>query len=353
MGSTPEAFAASVFDSGLGYFRLLSMYLGLRLDLYSALRDAPEGLTAAGLASTAGIDERYAREWLEQQATAQIVEADVSVDPPVFRLPAGTAEALLDPDSPSFSGSTIRQLLSLRGVVDHVVEAFRSGGGVPYDAYGVENIDGQGGANRPVFLTTLPTDWLPNIPAFHERLTAGPARVLDIGCGHGWSSIALARAYADAQVDGYDPDPHSVASAREHAAAAGFDGRVRFHEADAATFDGHADLAMAFECIHDMSDPVSVLTAARRALTDDGAMLVVDERTRDRFDGTPDDLESYFYGWSLFDCLPAGRSASPSAATGTVMRPPTLRRYAEAAGFGGFEVLPIEHDVFRLYLLRP
>jgi hypothetical protein len=82
-------------------------------------------------------------------------------------------------------------------------------------------------------------------------------------------------------------------------------------------------------------------------------MLVVDERTRETFDGTPDNLESYFYGWSLFDCLPSGLAAQPSVGTGTVMRPATLRRYAEAAGFTRFDVLPIEHDVFRLYLLRP
>ena len=129
--------------------------------------------------------------------------------------------------------------------------------------------------------------------------------------------------------------------------------RVRFHAVDGATIDAKADLAMAFECIHDMPNPVEVLGAARRALAEDGAMLVVDERTRDTFDGTPHELESYFYGWSIFDCLPAGRAASPSAATGTVMRPDTLRRYAEEAGFTRFEILPIEHDAFRLYLLRP
>jgi ubiquinone/menaquinone biosynthesis C-methylase UbiE len=176
---------------------------------------------------------------------------------------------------------------------------------------------------------------------------------LDIGCGHGWSSIALARAYPQAQVDGFDPDELSVQRAKQHAAEAGLDDRVRFHRADAASMVGPADLAMAFECVHDMSDPVSVLGAARRALVDDGAMLVVDERTRDAFDGTPDDLEAYYYGWSLFDCLPTGLAGSPSVGTGTVMRPETLRGYAEAAGFTRFDVLPIEHDAFRLYLLRP
>jgi SAM-dependent methyltransferase len=351
--TTPEVFAEHVFDAGLGYFRVLSMYLGLRLGLYEALREAGNGSTAADLAARAGIDERYAREWLEQQATAGILEVDTEADPNVFRLPSGHAEVLLDPDSLSFAGATIRQLASLRGVIDHVVDAFGHGGGLPHEAYGEENIDGQGGANRPVFLTTLPNDWLPAIGPFHERLLAGPARVVDIGCGHGWSSIALARAYPLAEVDGYDPDPLSVERARGHADEAGLGGRVRFHEADGASIDASADLAMAFECVHDMSDPVSVLGAARRALSDDGAMLVVDERTRDRFDGTPDDLEAYYYGWSIFDCLPNGLASKPSAATGTVMRPDTLRAYATEAGFTRFDVLPIEHDAFRLYLLRP
>jgi SAM-dependent methyltransferase len=349
MSTSVDGFGSSVFDASLGYFRVLSMYLGLRLGLYEALRNADGGLTAEELASRAEIDGRYAREWLEQQATSGILVVDADR----FRLPPPHAEVLLDPDSLSFAGATIRQLMSLRGVVDHVVEAFRHGGGVPYEAYGAESIDGQGGANRPVFLTTLPNEWLPAIGPFHERLSAGPARVVDIGCGHGWSSIGLARAYPHAEVDGFDPDALSVQRAREHAVEAGLADRVRFHEADAATIQGPADLATAFECVHDMSDPVAVLGAARRALTDDGAMLIVDERTRDTFDGTPDDLESYFYGWSLFDCLPAGLASSPSAATGTVMRPETLRSYASDAGFGRFDVLPIEHDAFRLYLLRP
>jgi SAM-dependent methyltransferase len=350
--TTPEDFGERVFDSALGYFRVLSMYLGLRLGLYEALRGR-DGSTSDQLAARTGIDERYAREWLEQQATAGILEVDAGADPNVFRLSDGHAEVLLDPDSLSFAGASIRQLASLRGVIDHVVDAFKHGGGLPYEAFGEENTDGQGAANRPVYLTTLPNDWLPAIEPFHTRLSAGPSHVVDIGCGHGWSSIALARAYPQADVDGYDPDPLSVERARDHAATAGLTDRVRFHEADAATIEGPADLAMAFECVHDMSDPVSVLGAARRALVDDGAMLVVDERTRDRFDGTPDDLESFFYGWSIFDCLPAGLAAPPSAGTGTVMRPATLRGYASAAGFSRFDVLPIQHDAFRLYLLRP
>ena len=348
---TAEDFADQIHDATLGYFQILSVYLGLRLGLYEALGDGP--LTAEALAVRAGIDARYAREWCEQQATAGVLDADVTKQPHTFRLGDDAAESLLDTDSLSYLGATIRQLASLRAVIDPVVEAYRTGDGLAAEAFGAESADGQGGSNRPVYLRTLPNDWLPNIGPFHEKLSTGPTSVIDIGCGHGWSSIGLARAYPDATVDGYDPDTYSVEQAKTHATEAGVADRVRFHAVDAATIDATADLVMAFECIHDMPNPVDVLGAARRALRDDGAMLVVDERVRDRFDGTPDQGDAYYYGWSIFDCLPAGRAQSPSAATGTVMRPDVLRSYAEAAGFSRFEVLPIEHDAFRLYLLRP
>ena len=143
--------------------------------------------------------------------------------------------------------------------------------------------------------------------------------------------------------------------ARDHADEAGISDRVRFHREDAAELVRHGpfDVATAFECIHDMARPVEVLRAVKGAIVDDGAMLIVDERTKDAFSGDPDDREAYFYGWSVFDCLPTGMYEQPSAGTGTVMRPSTLRRYADEAGFTRFDVLPIEHDAFRLYLLQP
>lgn len=349
-----DAFAERAFGSALGYFDVLSVYLGLRLGLYTALADHGPA-TSSELAERAGVAERYAREWLEQQATRGILLADLSEPTRIrFSLPAGHAEVLLDRDSLSYLGAGIRQLMSLRTVVDHVVEAFRTGGGVPYEAYGAESVDGQGLTNRPLFLTTLPNEWLPAIPEVHERLAAEPpARVADVGCGTGWSSIAIATAYPLVTVEGFDPDDVSVQRARQNAEEAGVGDRVRFNANDAAALEGPIDFATACECIHDMARPIEVLRSVRRSLTDDGVMLVVDERTRESFTGETDDLEAYFYGWSLFDCLPAGMSDPPSVGTGTVMRADTLAGYALEAGFGGFEVLPVEHDTFRLYLLRP
>ena len=350
-----DAFAEHVFSSVLGYFGVLSVNLGFRLGLYEAMADG-EPVTSAQLAERAGIAERYAREWLEQQATAGFLHADIGADGARFSMSAAQAEVLLDRDSLSFMGAGLYQVMSLPGAFDHVAEAFRTGGGVPYEVYGAVSVDGQGGANRPTLMATLPNEWLPAIPSVHERLRSDPpARVLDVGCGVGWSSIAIANAYPQVTVDGVDPDALSLERARANVDAAGLSDRVRFHTVDATTLpiDGPVDFATAFECIHDMARPVEVLAAVRGALHDDGAMLVVDERTRETFTGEPDDLESYFYGWSVFECLPAGMAERPSAETGTVMRPDALRRYATEAGFGGFEILPIDHDAFRLYLLRP
>jgi SAM-dependent methyltransferase len=348
-----DAFAERLFQSALGYFDMLSIRLGQRLGLYEVLAEG--SVTSQELASRAGIAERYAREWLEQQTTAQIIVGDTDRDPVTFTLPAGHAEVLLDGDSLSYMGASVSQLYSITNAFERVVEAFRTGGGVPYDAFGTDNIEGQGAGNRPVFLTTLPNDWLPKIPPLHDRLRADPpARVVDVGCGTGWSSIAIAMAYPNVTVDGIDPDEISIELARKNAAAEGVTDRVRFHREDAALVErAPFDVAAAFECIHDMARPVEVLAAVRASLTDDGAMLVVDERTRDRFTGEPDPLERYFYGWSIFDCLPTGMYEQPSAGTGTVMRASTLERYAGEAGFTRFEALPIEHDTFRLYLLRP
>jgi 2-polyprenyl-3-methyl-5-hydroxy-6-metoxy-1,4-benzoquinol methylase len=348
-----DAFAERAFGSALGYFDVLSTYLGLRLGMYAALAEQGPA-TSAELAERAGIAERYAREWLEQQATRGILRADLSGATARFSLPPGHAEVLLDRDSLSYLGAGVRQLVSLRTVIDQVAEAYRTGGGVPYAAYGAESVDGQGFANRPLFMSTLPNEWLPAIPQVHARLSADPpARVADVGCGTGWSSIAIATAYPKSTVEGFDPDEASVQRARENAKDAGVDERVRFHARDAASIGGPIDFATAFECIHDMAKPVDVLRSVRGALASDGVMLVVDERTREAFTGEPDDLEAYFYGWSLFDCLPTGMNDAPSAGTGTVMRADTLAGYAMEAGFAGFEVLPIEHEAFRLYLLRP
>ena len=196
--------------------------------------------------------------------------------------------------------------------------------------------------------------WGPRSRAFPtctEALSRPGVRILDVGCGGGWSSIALKRAYPAATVTGIDVDAPSIELARANAASAGVE--VDFRHGDAADLgDASYDVAFAFECVHDMPRPVEVLGAVHRALTAEGFLVVMDEAVADSFAPDGDETERIMYGFSLLVCLPDGMSSQPSAGTGTVMRPSVLRGYALEAGFDDLAVLPIEDFGFwRFYLL--
>jgi SAM-dependent methyltransferase len=352
-----DAFAERLFGMALGAYELMTVHLGDRLGLYRALAGR-DGTTEAELAEAAGIDERYAREWLEQQAVAGILEVDdagADAAERRYRLPDGHAEALTDRESLAYVAPMARFAASFGGVLPAIEAAFRTGGGVAWEDFGALGREAQAEANRPLFLTLLGSEWLPAIPDVDERLRSSPAaRVADVACGAGWSSIGIALAYPGVQVDGFDLDPASVELARANAAEVGVDDRVRFHVRDAGDEElaGAYQLVTVFEAIHDLSQPVPVLAAMRRLAAEDGAVLVMDERVADAFTAPGDEVERLMYTYSILCCLPAGLADTPSAATGTVMRTDTLRGYAEEAGFERLEVLPIEHDVFRFYRLH-
>ncbi len=217
--------------------------------------------------------------------------------------------------------------------------------------FGEDVREGQGGANRPLFLGALPREYLPSIPEVAAVL-AGGGRIADVGCGVGWSAIGTALAHPDVTVDGYDVDAPSIEAARANARAAGVADRVRFHTDDVATVADRYDLVTAYECIHDMPDPVSVLAAMRRLAEPDGVVLVMDENVAETFAAPGNEVEQLMYGWSITCCLPDGLSTTGSVGTGTVMRPDTLRRYATDAGFTGVDVLPVRDDFFRFYRLN-
>jgi SAM-dependent methyltransferase len=225
---------------------------------------------------------------------------------------------------------------------------------VSWHQFGDDARTAQADLNRPWFEHELP-DRLASVPHLHEILTTPGARIAEIGFGAGWASIAMARAYPEARFDGYEVDEPSVEMARRHAAEAGVADRVTFHLVDGGDVGerGVFDAAFAFECVHDMSQPVEVLSAVRAAVRPGGTVVVMDEAVGESFTAPGDDLERFMYGCSIFICLPDGRSQAPSAATGTVMRPGTLQAYAEQAGFSRVDVLPIEDfSFFRFYELH-
>jgi 2-polyprenyl-3-methyl-5-hydroxy-6-metoxy-1,4-benzoquinol methylase len=356
---TPDALVGRLFEATLGMMDVLSVYIGDRLGLYGALRDGGPA-TSEELAKRGGIDERYAREWLEQQAATDILEVDdvaAPADQRRYRLPEAYNEPLLDLDSPYSIAPLGRSIVACAKVLPELLDAFRTGGGVDWSAYGSDMIEAQGDFNRPWLRASLGSEILPAIPAIHERLTAQPpARVADVACGVGWAGISLAKAYPDVRVDGFDLDVSSIELARANAKATGVDDRVTYEVRDAAdpAAAGQYDLVMVIEAIHDMSRPVEALSAIRKMLRPGGSALIADERTEDAFSAPASETERMYYGFSILTCLPAAMTERPTAATGTVMRADTLRRYATDAGFGGFERLDEPAlDMLRFYRMTP
>ncbi len=350
--SARDALVERLFEGVLGMIDVHTVYMGDRLGIYAAMAEGKA--TEEEIAAATETDRRYLREWLEQQAVSGLIEVDDASRPEQerrYRLPDGHAEVLLDRDSPSYMAAFARMMAGLVRPLPRVIESFRTGEGVPYAEFDADFLEGQGDMNRVQFVNSLASEWMPGLPDVHERLQAG-GRVADVGCGTGWSTIALARAYPQAEVHGLDLDAASIELARANAARAGID--LPFEARDAADpgLSGRYDLVTCFEAVHDMARPVEALRGMRSLLAESGVLLIGDERVADEFTAPGDEVERVMYGFSVFHCLAVGREEQPSAATGTAMRAGTLRGYAEAAGFAGFEVLPIENDFWRFYRLE-
>ena len=352
-----EAFVGRLFDAALGTIDMLTVYIGDRLGLYEALRD--EGpATPSELASRCSVNERYTREWLEQQAATGILAVDDVAAPEDARrysVPEAHAEVLTEPESPFSMAPVAKAFAACAMTMPKILDAFRNGGGVSWSDFGADAIEAQGDFNRPWLLSSFGTQYLPLIPDVHQRLLDDPpAHVADFACGVGWASVAIASAYPKVIVHGFDLDEASIEIAKSNASERGLSNRITFDVRDIAesSLEGGYDLVVVIEAIHDLSRPVDALKSIHNALAAGGCAIVADEKVGDVF--TPgDDLERLFYGFSVLCCLPAGMSEQPSAATGTVMRADTMRTYATEAGFSDVEVLDMPHDLLRFYRLNP
>jgi SAM-dependent methyltransferase len=352
-----DALVGRLFEAALGTFDLAALHVGERLGLYAALTAGP--LRAPDLAAATGTAPRYVREWLEQQAVTGILAVDdpaAGEDDRRYSLPEGHREVLLHPESLAFMAPVARAMMGMAAQAPRLLEVFRTGAGLSWEAYGEDVREAQASMNRPLFANLLGPEWLAAIPDVDARLRSDPpARVADIAVGGGWSAIAMARAYPKIHVDGLDVDPSSIELARANLATTEVADRVRFEVRDAADpgLAEQYDLATIFEAVHDFSQPVAVLRAVRNLLAPGASLLVADERVAEQFTAPGDPVERFMYGWSFLLCLPNGLADDPSVGTGTVMRPDVLRRYAAEAGYRRVDVLPIEADFWRFYRLTP
>ena len=263
-----EELAGKLFMACLATMELANVELGLRLGLYEALHGAG-AMTPGALAAKAGIAERYAQEWLEQQAVAGIVDVDDTAAPALerrFTLPHAHAHVLLDDDSEACMKPCAAVVPWVGKAIDIMVEEFRRGEGAAFGLFDLHDL--QAAFTRPVFANHLTQTWLPALAEVQAKLIAGDrVRIAEIGCGEGFAAITIARAYPNAEIDGYDLDEASIASARQAATDAGVADRARFEVRDAAdpTIEGQYDLVMAIEMLHDVPDPVGILRTMKNA----------------------------------------------------------------------------------------
>jgi 2-polyprenyl-3-methyl-5-hydroxy-6-metoxy-1,4-benzoquinol methylase len=352
-----DTLVERLFGATIGALELASIHLGGRLGFYRSLADDGEA-TAIELATRTGTASRYVREWLEQQAVAGFLGVNHSDAEPAerrYHLPHPHRAVFVEQENLNYLTPLATLAVGVLGPIDALLTAYRTGGGVRYEDYGADVREGVETLNRPMFANQL-ADWLAAIPEIDHRLRAEPpARIADLACGSGWSSVAIARAYPRVTVEAIDIDVASIEAAKGNVAAVSLADRVQPIVADASATDlgGPYDLITIFEGLHDMNHPVAALRAARKSLTDGGSVLIADEKVAEHFTAPGDELERFNYGWSILHCLAVGLLDDDSAGTGTVLRPETVRAYAADAGFGRVEVLSIDHDFWRFYRLVP
>jgi SAM-dependent methyltransferase len=305
--------------------------VGDRLGLYRAMADG-QPVSAAELAERTATQERYIREWLNNQAAGGYVTYDPAQDR--YTLPPEHAFVLADDDSPLALAGMFQSATAVIDSRDKVADRFLTGGGVGWHEHTHELFHGTARAFGAKYRASLVAEWLPALEGVVEKLERG-ARVADVGCGHGISSILIAEAFPNTTVVGYDVHPDSIAAAREEAMKAGVEDRVRFEVAGADGYgDGERyDLIAFFDALHDMGDPVAAAGHARAALADDGTCLLVEPFANDRIEDNLNPVGRVYYGFSTLVCTP-GALSQGATALGTQAGEAALREVLEAGGFG-------------------
>ena len=306
--------------------------IGDKLGLYRAMAGTGS-VTPAELAARTGTAERYVREWLSAQAARGYLSYDGDGQ---FSLPDEHAVPLTDETSPACVIGAFEIALGSVYATDKIAERFRTGDGFGWGAHDEHVLHGCERFFRPGYLNNLASAWIPALDGVEAKLTAG-ARVADVGCGHGASTVLLAQAYPKAAILGSDYHQASVDTARKHAADAGLADRARFEVASAQTFSGTGyDLVATFDCLHDMGDPVGAARHIRQALDADGTWLIVEPVAGDTLAENLNPVSRVYYSFSTFICVPAARSQPGGYALGAQAGEEAIREVAAQAGFGRF-----------------
>src|SRR5450631_469414 len=310
-----------------------SILLGDRLGLYKAKADGAV-VTPSELAKRTGLHERYVREWLSGQAASGYI--DYHPEKNAFSLSAEQAMAFAEEESPAFFAGAFDVVQSTYLDEPKVAEAFRTGKGVGWHEHSKCPFSGTERFFRPGYHANLVSNWIPTLEGVEAKLKAG-ARVADVGCGHGASTIIMAQAYPKSTFVGFDYHEPSVLHARESASQAGLDDRVSFEVASAKSFPGHDwDLVTMFDCLHDMGDPAGASAHVRQSLKPDGTWMIVEPFANDRLEDNLNPVGRIFYSASTFICTPASRSQEVGRCLGAQAGEKRLHGVVAEGGFTRF-----------------
>ena len=325
-----DAFVGKMaLDMGAAMSASLVM-LGDRLGLYAALADAGPS-TSAGLAAKAGVNERNLREWLSGQAAAGYVEYDAATA--TFWLNDEQKMVFADEGGPAFMAGGFGLIAAMFIDEPKVAEAYRSGEGVGWHEHCACLFQSTERFFRPGYNARLVSEWIPALDGVEDRLKAGVS-VADVGCGHGVSTILMAKAFPASRFTGFDYHGPSIEHAREAARAEGLEGRVSFETASAKDFPGQGyGLVAIFDALHDMGDPVGAAAHIRQSLAADGVFLLVEPNAADDLSGNLNPSGRMFYAASAMICTPASMSQEVGLALGAQAGEARLRKVAEEAGF--------------------
>jgi SAM-dependent methyltransferase len=328
-----EAFVGKALGDIGGALTAALVVLGDRLGLYKAMRGAGP-LTPAELAAKTDTGERYVREWLSAQAASGYIDYDPRTKR--YSLSDEHAFALADDDSPACMLGGFQGMTAAMRAEPKVAEAFRKGGGVGWHEHDPQLFVGVERFFRPGYLANLVDNWIPALDGVNAKLDHG-AKVADIGCGHGASTIIMARAFPKSRFIGFDYHPASIEAARKRAAEAGLSDRVQFEVAAAKDFPGKDfDLVAFFDCLHDMGDPVGAAAHVRSTLKPDGTWLLVEPFAHDDVAENLNPVGRVFYSVSTLVCTPASLSQEVGLGLGAQAGEGRLSEVVKKAGFTRF-----------------
>ena len=307
--------------------------IGDRLGFYKALSEGGS-LTAAELAQKTNTNERYVREWLSNQAASGYLEYDAAGER--FTLPKEHQPLLSDENSPVLLCGLYQIAQTLFADEPKITEAFRTGKGFGWHEHDARLFPATERFFRPGYNAHIVADWIPALDGVEAKLQAG-AKVADVGCGLGTSTILMAKAYPKSQFAGFDYHQGSIDAARRAAAEAGVSDRVRFEVAMAQSFPGTGyDFIACFDCIHDMGDPAGAVAHIRKALAPGGSFMMVEPFANDKLEDNLNPVGRIYYGASTILCTPASLSQEPKAGLGAQAGEARMREIFEKAGYSKF-----------------